>query len=115
METSGQDHPAPSWRFAPTGGEQGNNPGQAYFANNALAQMVRETLQNSLDHPEPGQHGPVRGDGAGHRQTRDTLPGRHRREHHRAARGELADPSRWPAAIPQTVADGSGRDARAEG
>ena len=57
METSGQDHHrAPSWRFAPTGGgaEQGNNPGQAYFANDALAQMVRETLQNSLDHPEPG-------------------------------------------------------------
>ena len=57
METSGQDdHRAPSWRFAPTGGgaEQGNNPGQAYFANDAVAQMVRETLQNSLDHPEPG-------------------------------------------------------------
>ena len=56
METSGQDHPAPSWRFARTGGgaEQGNNPGQAYFANDALVQMVQETLQNSLDHPEPG-------------------------------------------------------------
>ena len=56
METSAQDHPVPSWRFAPTGGgaEQWNNPGQAYFANDALAKMVRETLQNSLDHPEPG-------------------------------------------------------------
>ncbi len=57
METSVQDdHRAPSWRFAPTGGgaEQGNNPGQAYFANDAVVQMVRETLQNSLDHPEPG-------------------------------------------------------------
>ena len=46
----------PSWRFAPTGGgaEQGNNPGQQYFANDAVTKMVREVLQNSLDHPEPG-------------------------------------------------------------
>ena len=46
----------PAWRFAPTGGgaEQGNNPGQTLFANDAVRQMVRETLQNSLDHHEGG-------------------------------------------------------------
>ena len=40
------------WRFAPTmgGAEQGTNPGQQHFAAQALAAMVRETLQNSLDH-----------------------------------------------------------------
>jgi hypothetical protein len=50
------DLPQRSWRFAPTGGgaEQGNNPGQQYFANDAVTKMVRELLQNSLDHPEPG-------------------------------------------------------------
>ena len=50
------DLPQPTWRFAPTGGgpEQGNNPGQQYFANDAVTKMVREVLQNSLDHPEPG-------------------------------------------------------------
>ena len=49
----------PTWRFAPTGGgaEQGNNPGQQYFANNAVEKMVRETLQNSLDHHEDGLDG----------------------------------------------------------
>lgn len=48
------------WRFAPTWGglEQGNNPGQQQFAKDALTKMVRETLQNSLDHHEDGL-GPV--------------------------------------------------------
>ena len=32
------------------GAEQGANPGETYFAAGALAAMVRETLQNSLDH-----------------------------------------------------------------
>ena len=46
----------PSWRFAPTGGgyEQGDSPGQQHFANLPLQSMVRETIQNSLDNPEPG-------------------------------------------------------------
>ena len=45
-----------SWRFAPNmgGAEQGNNPGQQHFAAGALTAMVRETLQNSLDHHEDG-------------------------------------------------------------
>ena len=45
----------PTWRFAPNlgGAEQGNNPGQMHFRR-ALASMVRETLQNSLDHHEDG-------------------------------------------------------------
>ena len=49
----------PTWRFAPTGGgaEQGNNAGQTLFANDALQQMVRETLQNSLDHHQDGLEG----------------------------------------------------------
>ena len=44
------------WRFPPTAGgaEQGNSPGQHHFANDVVKNMVRETLQNSLDHPEPG-------------------------------------------------------------
>ena len=48
--------PLQSWRFAPTGGgaEQGNSPGQQYFANDAVTKMVREVLQNSLDHPIAG-------------------------------------------------------------
>ena len=48
------DHP--TWRFAPNlgGAEYGNNAGQAHFANDALQKMVREVLQNSLDHPAPG-------------------------------------------------------------
>ena len=46
----------PNWRFAPTmgGAEQGANPGQQHFARKALSAMVRETLQNSLDHHEDG-------------------------------------------------------------
>lgn len=41
----------PSWRFAPTGGgaEQGNSPGMQTFKEDAMASMVREVLQNSLD------------------------------------------------------------------
>lgn len=41
----------PSWRFAPTGGgaEQGNSPGMQTFKEDAMAAMVREVLQNSLD------------------------------------------------------------------
>ena len=48
--------PAFTWRFAPTGGgpEQGNSAGQHYFVNDAVTKMVREILQNSLDHPTPG-------------------------------------------------------------
>ena len=44
------------WRFAPTmgGAEQGANPGQQHFARETLAAMVRETIQNSLDHHEDG-------------------------------------------------------------
>ena len=46
----------PTWRFAPNlgGAEYGNNAAQAHFANDALSKMVREILQNSLDHPAPG-------------------------------------------------------------
>ena len=46
----------PQWRFAPTmgGAEQGANPGQQIFAPEALRTMVRETIQNSLDHHENG-------------------------------------------------------------
>ena len=46
----------PTWRFAPTmgGAEQGANPGQQHFARKVLSAMVRETLQNSLDHHEDG-------------------------------------------------------------
>ena len=46
----------PTWRFAPTGGgaEYGKSPGQHYFANDAVTKMVREVLQNSLDHPARG-------------------------------------------------------------
>ena len=46
----------PTWRFAPNmgGAEQGNNPGQQHFARMALAAMVRETIQNSLDHHDNG-------------------------------------------------------------
>ncbi len=48
--------PLLGWRFAPTAGgaEQGNSPGQQYFANDAVTKMVREVLQNSLDHPVAG-------------------------------------------------------------
>ena len=47
---------ARKWRFAPTGGgaEQGNSPGQHYFVNDAVTKMVRELLQNSVDHPVEG-------------------------------------------------------------
>lgn len=50
---------APSWRFPPTGGgaEYGNNAGQGFFAEDAVKQMVRETIQNSLDHHEDGLDG----------------------------------------------------------
>ena len=50
----------PAWRFAPNmgGAEQGNSPGQQHFAAGALTAMVRETLQNSLDHQQDGL-GPV--------------------------------------------------------
>ncbi len=46
----------PTWRFASTGGgaEYGKSPGQQFFANDAVTKMVREILQNSLDHPDPG-------------------------------------------------------------
>ena len=45
-------HEKPAWRFAPTmgGAEQGANPGEMHFTAGALEAMVRETLQNSLDH-----------------------------------------------------------------
>ena len=45
-----------NWRFAPThgGAEHGSNAAQHHFAADAYGKMVRETLQNSLDHPEPG-------------------------------------------------------------
>ncbi len=47
---------SPSWHFAPTGGgaEQGNSAGQHHFTNEAVTQTVREVLQNSVDHPDPG-------------------------------------------------------------
>ena len=50
------DSKTPTWRFAPTGGgaEYGKSPGQHYFANDAVTKMVREVLQNSLDHPSRG-------------------------------------------------------------
>ena len=45
-----------AWRFAPTmgGTEQGTNPGQQHFAPDPLRAMVRETIQNSLDHHQEG-------------------------------------------------------------
>ena len=45
-----------SWRFAPTrgGAEHSSNAAQHHFAADAYSKMVREILQNSLDHPEPG-------------------------------------------------------------
>ena len=54
--TSGGNRNSPSWRFPPTGGgaEQGANPGQKHFTQDSLPNMIRETLQNALDHPEPG-------------------------------------------------------------
>ena len=47
------------WRFAPTNGgaEQTNNPGQVTFADEAVTKAVRELLQNSVDHPQPGLDG----------------------------------------------------------
>ena len=50
-------HPTPfTWRFAPNlgGPEYGSSAAQAHFANDPLRKMVREILQNSLDHPAPG-------------------------------------------------------------
>ena len=46
----------PHWRFAPTAGgaEQGANPGQKHFSSDAFTNMVREVLQNSLDHHQDG-------------------------------------------------------------
>ena len=46
----------PQWRFAPTmgGAEQGANPGETIFKAGVLRAMVRETLQNSLDHHDNG-------------------------------------------------------------
>ena len=51
-----KETPPARWRFPPTGGgaEQGRHPGQQHFSNDPLPKMVREVLQNSLDHPEPG-------------------------------------------------------------
>ncbi len=55
--------PSPQTNFSPYiplsapnmgGAEQGNNPGQQHFARETLAAMVRETIQNSLDHHEDG-------------------------------------------------------------
>ena len=50
----------PKWRFAPTSGgyEQANSAGQYHFAADAFTKMVREVLQNSLDHHQNGL-GPV--------------------------------------------------------
>ena len=36
------------------GAEHGANPGQSHFTDDAFANLIREVLQNSLDHPEPG-------------------------------------------------------------
>ena len=49
----------PRWRFAPNegGAEQGANPGQKHFSADAFTNMVREVLQNSLDHHQPGLDG----------------------------------------------------------
>ena len=46
----------PHWRFAPTGGgqEQGSNAGQQTFRSDAVNKAVREILQNSTGHREPG-------------------------------------------------------------
>lgn len=46
----------PRWRFAPTGGgqEQGSNVGQETFRSDAVNKAVREILQNSTGHREPG-------------------------------------------------------------
>ena len=47
------------WRFPPTGGgaETGSSPGMEHFSTDRIGKMVRETLQNSLDHPEDGLPG----------------------------------------------------------
>ena len=49
----------PHWRFPPNegGAEQGTNPGQKHFSADAFTNMVREVLQNSLDHHQPGLDG----------------------------------------------------------
>ena len=49
----------PHWRFPPNegGAEQGTNPGQKHFSSNVFTNMVREVLQNSLDHHQPGLNG----------------------------------------------------------
>ena len=49
----------PYWRFAPTNGgaEQSNNAGQVTFAADPIAKAVRELLQNSVHHPQPGLDG----------------------------------------------------------
>ena len=59
MTNTSRDNPHPHWRFAPNqgGAEQGANPGQKHFSADAFTNMVREVLQNSLDHHEPGVDG----------------------------------------------------------
>ena len=59
MTNTSRDNPHPRWRFAPNegGAEQGVNPGQTHFSADAFTNMVREVLQNSLDHHQPGLDG----------------------------------------------------------
>ena len=59
MTNTSRDNPHPCWRFAPHegGAEQGANPGQKHFRADAFTNMVREVLQNSLDHHQPGLEG----------------------------------------------------------
>ena len=59
MTNTSRDNPHPRWRFAPNegGAEQGANPGQKHFSADAFTNMVREVLQNSLDHHQPGLDG----------------------------------------------------------
>ena len=59
MTNISRDNPHPRWRFAPNegGAEQGANPGQKHFSADAFTNMVREVLQNSLDHHQPGLDG----------------------------------------------------------
>ena len=59
MTNTSRDNPHPRWRFAPNegGAEQGVNPGQTHFSADAFTNMVREVLQNSLDHHQTGLDG----------------------------------------------------------
>ena len=78
------------WRFAPTSGgaEQSNSAGQQSFAVDRVTKMVRETLQNSLDHPTPG-FDTVCVDFSMFEVPRDLIAAEQLAEHYKSARVEI--------------------------